>query len=177
MKSWATAKIPHLIVTDFDSLTKETDRAILTGVKAAGYTLTGESSFHSRIDAVLDKDEASFSSVSVEATNFFAAAGVNVFVFTSDLEYSLVTSKNQSLAAAVLTSVATNGVNYSSGYSLESIRKQIGSKGVPINGISSSPYKKPYIHEKIADTIDLDKAHPDITRLLDAIEALGKPSE
>jgi hypothetical protein len=34
------------------------------------------------------------------------------------------------------------------------------------------PFKKPYIHRKIADTINFSNAHPDITRLLAAIEAL-----
>ena len=41
-----------------------------------------------------------------------------------------------------------------------------------MSGIEKPPFKKPFIHESIAETILLENAHPDIIRLLDAIEAL-----
>mgnify|MGYP001210812418 CR=1 FL=1 len=172
IRSWGTAKIPHIVVTDFDSLTKDTDRAMLVGAKSAGYTLQKEADFHSKIDAALDKGETEFSLISSEATAFFKLAGLNVFVFSSDLENSLITDKNKGAAEKVLTEVATNGVNYSSGYNLTALKRQIGSKGIPLNSMEKPPFKKPFIHRKIADTIDLDDAHPDITRLLNAIDAL-----
>jgi len=170
--AWNTAKIPHLVVTDFDSLTKSTERAVLVGAKAAGYTLTGELAFHAKVDAVLDKAEPDFSAVAADAKSLFSAAGLNVFVFTSDLENSLITPTNKTAAAKVLTDVATNGVDYSTGYDLVLLKRQIGSKGIPMNPMDKPPFKKPFIHRKIADTIDLNNAHPDINRLLAAIEAL-----
>lgn len=84
IRAWDAAKIPHLVVTDFDSLTKSTDRAILVGAKAAGYSLTGETGLHAKIDAALDKGEAEFSAVAMDATQVFRSAGLEVFVFTSD---------------------------------------------------------------------------------------------
>lgn len=172
IRAWSTAKIPHLVVTDFDSLTKSTDRAVLVGAKAAGYTLTGESAFHAKVDAVLDKGEAEFTAVAADARTLFSSAGLNVFVFTSDLENSLITPTNKNAAAKVLTKVATNGVDYSTGYDLNALRRQIGSKGVPMNPMEKPPFKKPFIHRKIAVTVDLADPHPDITRLLAAVEEL-----
>ena len=172
IKAWSTAKIPHLIVTDFDSLTKDTDRAILVGARAAGYTLAGEPAFHARIDQAVDKDEEKYAEVAVEATGFFATAGLNVFVFTSDLEYALLDDSNVSKAALILKTVATNGVDYTTGYNRDMLRRQIGSKGIPINGIDKPLFKRPFIHESLSKTIELESAHPDINRLLSAIENL-----
>jgi ABC-type cobalamin/Fe3+-siderophores transport system ATPase subunit len=172
IRAWSAAKIPHLVVTDFDSLTKATDRAVLVGAKAAGYSLTGEAGFHAKTDAALDKGEAEFSAVAKDATALFEAAGLKVFVFTADLENALITSANKDGAAKILTEAATNGIDYNRGYDLNALRRQIGSKGVPLNPINQPPFKKPFIHRKIADTVDLTKPHPDITRLLSAISAL-----
>ena len=170
--AWKEAKIAHLVVTDFDSLTKSSDRAIFVGAKAAGYTLTGEAAFYAKVDAALDKGEAEFASVAQDATSLFAAAGLNVFTFTSDLEFSLITATNKEAAAGVLTQVATNGIDYATGYDLALLRRQIGSKGVPMNSMDKPPFKRPYVHRKIADTIDFAKSHDDVKRLLAAIEAL-----
>ena len=172
IRAWSTAKIPHLVVTDFDSLTKSTERAVLVGAKAAGYSLTGEAAFYSKVDAALDKGEVEFAEVAIAATPLFNSAGLNVFVFTSDLENALITSTNKAAAAQVLTEVATNDVDYSSGYDLNMLKRQIGSKGIPMNAMDKAPFKRPFILRKIADTIDLDDPHPDIQRLLAVIEAL-----
>jgi hypothetical protein len=172
IRAWRTAKIPHLVVTDFDSLMKETGRAVLTGAKEAGYAITGETAFHAKVDAVLDKGEAEFTEVATEATTLFSSAGLNVFVFTSDLENSLITAANKDAAAKVLTGEATNGVNYGTGYDLNALKRCIGSKGIPLNSRDDPPFKKPFIHRKIADTVTLTNPHPDIARLLAAIEAL-----
>ncbi|MEK6759263.1 MAG: AAA family ATPase [Deltaproteobacteria bacterium] len=173
IRAWSTAKIPHLVVTDFDSLTNTTDRAILVGAKAAGYVLTGESAFHAKVDAVLDKvKEAEYYAVAVDATAQMASAGLNVFVFTSDLENSLITAENKTATAKVLTEVANTKTDYSKGYSLEDLKRHIGSKGVPLKKNDDATFKKPFIHRKIADTIDLANSHTDIARLLDAIQAL-----
>jgi len=172
IRAWNAAKIPHLVVTDFDSLTKATDRAILVGAKAAGYLLTGEAGLHTKIDAALDKGEAEFGAAAEEATALFESAGLKVFVFTSDLENSLITAKNKDAAANILTQLATNGVDYSAGYDLNALRRQIGSKGIPLNPMNQPPFKKPFIHRKIAGTVDLMEPHPDIERLLAAIGAL-----
>jgi len=172
IRAWSSAKIPHLVVTDFDSLTKATDRAVITGAKAAGYVLTGELAFHAKIDAVLDKGEAEFLNVAKDATGLFKSAALNVFVFSSDLENSLITGANKDGAAKVLTDVATNSVDYNTGYDLNALKRQIGSKGIPLNPMKDPPFKKPFIHRKIADTIDLSNSHQDIVRLLAAIAAL-----
>ena len=172
IRSWGTAKIPHLVVTDFDSLTKSRNRAVLVGAKDAGYSLVGEAAFHAKVDAVLDKGEAEFSAVAAEATSQFASSGLNVFVFTSDLEYSLITAANKDAAAKVLTEIASNNVDYTTGYDLNTLKRQIGSKGIPMNPMDKAPFKKPFIHRKVAETIDLDNSHSDIQRLIAAIESL-----
>ena len=148
------------------------DVAQSVGAKAAGYLLTSETTFHAKVDTVLDKGEAEFSEVAVDATALFDSAGLNVFVFTSDLEYSLITAANKVAAAKVMTEAAANGNNYAVGYSLDDLRRQIGSKGVPMKKNEDATFKKPFIHRKIADTIDLDNSHSDISRLIAAIEAL-----
>jgi putative ATP-dependent endonuclease of the OLD family len=172
VRAWATAKIQHLVVTDFDSLTKSTERAILVGAKAAGYSITQELSFHAKVDAVLDKSEKDFSAIATEASSFFTSAGLNVFVFTSDLEHALLTDENKVEAAKILNMVNTSATDYTTGYDLTQLRRLIGSKSVPLNPSADQPFKKPYIHKKIASTIDLTACHPDILRLLDAIEKL-----
>jgi putative ATP-dependent endonuclease of OLD family len=172
IRAWNSARIPHLVVTDFDSLTTTSDRAVIVGAKAAGYTLTGEPAFRAKIDAALHRDEADFSAAAIDATAQFSDADLNVFVFTSDLEYSLITQANKDAAAKVMIEVATNDVDYTTGYDLNHLRRLIGSKGVPLNPMDHPPFKKPFIHRKVADTIDLADAHPDISRLLIAIEGL-----
>jgi len=172
MRAWREAKIPHLVVTDFDSLTKSSDRAVIAGAEAAGYSLPAKATLLAKIDAVLDKDEAEYQGAAIESTTQFTAAGLNVFVFTSDLEYSLITAANKVEASKILSSVATNGIDYETGYDLNQLRRQIGSKGVPLNPMDKPPFKKPFVHRKLAETIDVGKAHPDITRLLAAIAAL-----
>lgn len=175
IKAWSTAKIPHLVVTDFDSLTKETDRAVLAGAKAAGYSIQAEHALHAKIDAAIEKDDSAFVTVAEEVATLFDSVGLKVFVFTSDLEYALVTKENKDAVAGILTEIVNKKTDYTVGYSIELIKRQIGSKGVPMNPMSQPPFKKPFIHRKIAETIDLSSAHPDVTRLLDAIGALIQP--
>jgi hypothetical protein len=52
------------------------------------------------------------------------------------------------------------------------LKKQIGSKGTPLNPINDPKFKRPYIHKKIAATIDVAHAHADIARLMKAIDEL-----
>ena len=172
IKAWNTAKIPCLVVTDFDSLIAQSDRPILRGAKDAGYTHSSEGKLKATIDAALDKTKVEFSAAAIEAGKYFKDAGLNVFVFTSDLEYSLITNHNKGDVAKVLTDESTTGNDYGSGYSMIDLKKQIGSKGVPLNATSDPKFKKPYIHRKIAKTIDLDHAHKDLNRLLKRIEEL-----
>ena len=80
-----------------------------------------------------------------------------------------MTAANKDSVAKTLTSLATNGVDYSAGYDLNQLRRQLGSKGVPINPAAQPSFKKPFVHRKIAETIDLASAHPDIDRLLRAL--------
>gem|GEM_PF-5471423 len=172
VKAWSTAKIPHLVVTDFDSLTKSTERAILAGAKAAGYALAGEAVFHAKVDSALDKDESVYQQVAEDADRYLSSAGLNVFVFTCDLEHALITAENKAKAALVLNEVATNGNDYRTGYDLNMLRKAIGSKGIPLGTSNDPPFKKPFIHKKIAATIDLNNCHPDLARLMAAIRSL-----
>lgn len=95
-----------------------------------------------------------------------------MFFFTSDLEYALLDESNIGKAALILKTVATNGVDYTTGYSRDMLRRQIGSKGIPINGIDKPLFKRPFIHESLSKTIELESAHADINRLLNAIENL-----
>lgn len=172
IRAWQSAKIPHLVVTDFDSLLKSTDRAIIVGARAGGYSLTGEAAFHNKVDSALDKGEAEFEAIAVEATTFFKNAGLNVFVFTSDLENALVTSENRDAAASILNDVQKNNVDYKKGYDIMALKRLIGSKGVPLNPMDKAPFKLPFVHRKIASTIDFENCHKDITRLLSAIDSL-----
>jgi putative ATP-dependent endonuclease of OLD family len=172
IRAWRAANIPHLIVTDFDSLATSGDRAVIVGAEAAGYSLPGKTALYARVDSVLDKDDADFCAVAVEAGTQFAAAGLNVFVFTSDLEFSLITAANKAKAAKILTNESASNVDYAVGYDLNQLRRQIGSKGVPLNPMEKPPFKKPFVLQKVAETIDLANAHGDIGRLLDAIAAL-----
>jgi putative ATP-dependent endonuclease of the OLD family len=63
-------------------------------------------------------------------------------------------------------------VNYEVGYDLNQLRRQLGSKGVPMNPMDKPPFKKPFVHQKVAETIEIANSHGDIGRLLDAIAAL-----
>jgi hypothetical protein len=172
IKAWKTARIRHLVVTDFDSLTAETDRAILQGTKNAGYTHSSETALQATVDDALDKSDSDFAEAALAAETYFRNAGIDVFVFTSDLEYSLITDHNKDDVARILTEESASENDYSTGYSLLDLRKQIGSKGVPLNALSTPKFKKPYIHKKIADTIDLRTAHSDLGRLITRIEGL-----
>jgi putative ATP-dependent endonuclease of OLD family len=172
IKSWSSAAIPHIVITDFDSLTKSPDRAVLVGAKAAGYSLPGETAFHAKVDGVLEKSEADFMAIATEATKYFKTAGLDVFVFTSDVENALITASNKDAAGKILTEHAANGADYNTGFDVMALRRTIGSKGTPLNPSANPPFKKPFVHRKLANTIDLDDAHPDIGRLLNAIENL-----
>lgn len=172
LRAWSTAKIPHLVVTDFDSLTKESERALLTGAKAAGFSLKAEQTFHSKVDFAVDKGEKEFSKVASDATSYFSEADLNVFVFTSDLEFALVTSSNFAAATKVLTQCSVTGVDYTKGYDLGSIRRNLGSKGVPLNPADKPPLKKPFVHRKVAETIDLNDAHSDWERFFSLLDSI-----
>lgn len=172
IRAWSAARIPHLVLTDFDSLTVETDRAIITGAKAAGYQLQDEHTFRTKIDAALDKNEADYASIAEEARKVFDVAGLNVFVFTSDLENALITSQNKDAAARILTKDANNGTDYAAGFDLHALKRLIGSKGIPLITANNAKFKKPYIHRIIAESIDLSNPHPDIGKLLNAITSM-----
>ncbi|MDQ6632228.1 MAG: AAA family ATPase, partial [Verrucomicrobiota bacterium] len=172
IRAWNTANIPHLVITDFDSLIAEADRPILRGAKDAGYSHPSGTDVMATIDAALDKPEAEFMVAAAASEKYFRDAGLKVFVFTSDLEFSLITDHNKDAAAKILTAESATGIDYSKGYSLIDLKKHIGSKGVPLNAIADPKFKKPFIHRKIADTIDLKHAHKDLNRLLDLIEKL-----
>lgn len=172
VKSLASAKIKHLVITDFDSLTKDSDRAIITGAKAAGFTNSNEAQLHTIIDNALDKGEAEFRAAADAAEAYFKASGLNVFIFTSDLEYSIINESNKNLVTGILNSISNKNPDYSNGYSLDSLRKNIGSKTVPLNPMDKPKFKKPFIHKKIAETIDLETSSNDIKRILDLIENL-----
>lgn len=172
IRAWSSANIPHLVVTDFDSLIAESDRAIIRGAKDAGYSLSSEGVLIHQIDAALDKNEVEFSSAAVAAENDFKGAGLEVFVFTSDLEYSLITEQNKEAVARILTEQSPTDNDFTQGYSLIDLKRNIGSKGVPLNPMAKPKFKKPFIHRKVADTIDLEHAHPDLIRLLDRIKNL-----
>jgi predicted ATP-dependent endonuclease of OLD family len=172
IRAWNTANIPHMVVTDFDSLIANADRPILRGAKDAGYSHTSLSTVTATIDTALDKTEAEFTAAATASEKYFKDAGLNVFVFTSDLEFSLITDHNKGAVAKILTTECPTKNDYSNGYSLIDLKKNIGSKGVPLNGLADPKFKKPYIHSKIADTIDLKHAHKDLERLLELIEKL-----
>jgi putative ATP-dependent endonuclease of OLD family len=172
IRAWSTAKIPHLVVTDFDSITKSTERAIVAGARAAGYTFSGDNAFYAQVDSALDKGEQDYRNVAISATEHFKATGLNVFVFTSDLEYALITDQNKEAAAKLLNEIAKNDKDYTVGYDINTLRRLIGSKGIPLNPMERPPFKKPFVHRKIADTIDVVHPPVDIARLLAMIDSL-----
>jgi len=171
IRAWNTAGIRPLVVTDFDSLTTSGERAVIRGIKEAGYTLTRENNFLKEVDDAIDKDEEAYTKVAETATTFFKSAGIDVFVFTSDLEYSLAVESSKETIGKILSAVDEKK-DYTKGYTLSQIRRLIGSKTIPLNANTDAPFKKPFIHKKISETIDLDAAHPDIGRLLGAIQSL-----
>ncbi|HTV40479.1 MAG TPA: AAA family ATPase [Candidatus Sulfotelmatobacter sp.] len=170
--AWKTANIPHLVVTDFDSLTTDTDRAIIQGAHDAGYSHASRASLQSTADAALDKGESEFCTAALAAEKYFKNAGLNVFIFTSDLEFSLITDHNKEATAKILTSESATKNDYSTGYSLIDLKKQIGSKGVPLNPLANPTFKKPYIHKKIAESLDINHLHKDLSHFLDLVVAL-----
>jgi hypothetical protein len=172
LKAWNTAKIPHVVLTDFDSLTASCERAIIRGAKDTGYALAAEAAFLASIDAVLDKAEAEFSKVAKQATSFFADVALNVVVFTSDLEFALITDVNREKVAELLNVESAGNPDFNQGYSLNDLRRQIGSKLAPFSPMDQPRFKKPYIHRIIADTISLDSLHPDFERLIEVIDSL-----
>jgi len=172
IRAWNTANLPHLVVTDFDSLIAESDRAIFRGAKDAGYSHPSEATTQATIDAALDKTEAEFTAAVAASEKYFRDAGLRVFVFTSDLEFSLITDQNKDAVAKILTAESSTRNDYSKGYSLIDLKKHVGSKGVPLNALANPGFKKPYIHRKIAETIDLKHAHRDLIRLMDLIQKL-----
>jgi len=172
IKAWSAAKIPHLVITDFDSITKTTDRAIFTGARAAGYTIAGEQGLYSLIDNALDKGEREFKNAARAASDSLTSSGINVFVFTSDLEFSIINNSNKNVAAEIMTEISTTGNDYRQGYDINALRRQLGSKGVPLNPMEKPPFKKPFVHKKIAETIDLNHAHDDIQKLIATIDRL-----
>ena len=165
IRAWNTAGLKPLVVTDFDSLTSGGERAIVRGVKDAGYQVTRESQFLKEIDDAVDKDEEAYSRIAIQATSFFKTAGIDVFVFTSDLEYALVTETNKMEVGRILSEVDEKK-DYTKGYTLPELRRLIGSKAIPIGGNNDPHFKKPFIHQKIAAQLDTDSGHPDILRLL-----------
>ena len=169
IRAWNTAGIRPLVVTDFDSLTAGAERAIIRGTKDAGYILPKEAQFLKDVDDAIDKDEEAYSRVASQATTFFKAAGVDVFVFTSDLEFALVTEGSKVAVGEMLSRVDPTK-DYSKGYTLPELRRLIGSKTIPISANSEPPFKKPFVHRKIAEIVDLGSAHADIRRLLALIE-------
>jgi putative ATP-dependent endonuclease of the OLD family len=171
IRAWSTAGIRPLVVTDFDSLTVNGERAIFKGVKDAGFSLTKETQFLKEIDDAIDKDEDLYASIADKARAFFEHAGIDVFVFTSDLEYALVTDQSKASVGKLLSGL--DGKDYSKGYTLSQIRRLIGSKTIPISANNNPPFKKPFVHRKIADAMDLASAHSDIERLLDSVEKSG----
>jgi hypothetical protein len=163
------AGIPFMVVTDFDSLTKETDRAILTGLKAAGFTLA-EKTLIKEIDESILKGESEFRATAKNVSRTALKAGVNLFVFPSDLEFALINDANRVQAAEIMTSESESDVDYKTGYSVQDLKRHIGSKGLPITPNQSPVLKKPFVHKKIAQTIDLSTANPEIKSLLSMIE-------
>jgi putative ATP-dependent endonuclease of OLD family len=178
LKAWSTAKLLPLIVTDFDSLTASGERAVIRGLKDAGYSFTKEAAFLKEVDDAIDKNEDAYSKVAAQAAGFFKSAGLEVFVFTSDLEYALITDDNKGEVGELLSALDQNK-DYGRGYTLSQLRGLIGSKGVPINANPDPPFKRPFVHRKIAEKVELATVHPDIKRLLNMFTtplAGGEPS-
>lgn len=172
IRAWNTANLPHLVVTDFDSLIAESDRPIVRGAKDAGYQLSSDEALFAQVDSALDKTEVEFSKASIAAEKCFKDAGLNVFVFTSDLEYSLITNHNKDAVAKILTELSPTKNNYANGYSLLDLKRHIGSKGAPLNPLAEPKFKKPFVHKKIAETIELAQASADLKRLINRIKEL-----
>lgn len=170
--AWGTARIPHLVVTDFDSLTAPSQRPIIRGLEDAGYSLPKKMQLIAKVDGALDKGEAEYAAAAEDASKSLASYGLEVFVFTSDLEYALITEKNKIEAAKVLTAITEGQPDYTKGYDLNALRRAIGSKGLPIGTNNDPPLKIPYVHRKIANTINVQDCSPDFIRLLKMINDL-----
>jgi putative ATP-dependent endonuclease of OLD family len=173
LRCWKTLKIPFLVVTDFDSLTKENGRAILRGTEDAGVAVANVGTIHQAVDNALDKDERAFRGAGDWAMAALQKAGLDVFVFTSDIEYTLLTDANFKDATKIMSQEADGNKDYSAGYDLMQLKRTLGSKGVPLNKMAEPPLKKVYVHAMIAETIDPASCHPDLHNLLNKIEQLS----
>jgi predicted ATPase len=177
IRSFEIIKIPCLVVTDFDSLTSNGERAIFTPVKAVASKSLNQTLICQEVDAIVNNVNASendFRNFAERVQEKFENVGVNTFVFSSDLEYSIVSDQNKKRVIKILREQGFSGVR--TDCKINNLRKIIGSKCIPLAS-SNGKYKKPYIHKKIADTIDLSTPdfelnHPDLFRLLELIERI-----
>ncbi|TGN18859.1 ATP-dependent nuclease [Leptospira idonii] len=173
--SYKGLKIPFLILTDFDSVTSDNDRALFTGIKKSKLDIKNEKKLIEAIDkAIQSTKESEHRSAATLATKTLRESNINAFILPSDLEYSLVSQDNLHQVCQILNRYkSTNNSNdYTKGFDLITIKRQIGSKGIPFNPMEKPQFKRPYVHKKIAESIDLNHCNPEIKSLLDAIDSL-----
>ena len=169
LRSLEGARIPYLVVTDFDSLTSACDRALLRSATDSGCK-PAFTALHQDIDEAAVAGEARMATVAAAAESALSNAGFSAFVFTADLEYALVTGESTEQVRTILAEV-NPGVDYAD-FSVDQLRKSLGSKGAPMSANHAAKHKKPYIHEKIAKATAWEALHPDMVRLLNVIEDL-----
>ncbi|AYV57694.1 ATP-dependent endonuclease [Leptospira kmetyi] len=175
MRAYEGLSIPFLIVTDFDSLTSEADRPIFKGIESAGFNIPNKKKLIDQIDnAVKSGKEEEHRKIALSIKKAIKETGINVFIFPSDVEYSIVTDANLPQTASLLNELKLDSskADYSKGYDLASIRRHIGSKNIPFAPMDKPPFKRPFIHRKIVDLIDPTRFSIDIKNLISSIEEM-----
>ncbi|EQA82060.1 AAA domain protein [Leptospira alstonii serovar Pingchang str. 80-412] len=167
--------IPFLIVTDFDSLLSENDRPILKGIEDAGFTVSNRKKIFDIIDvAVKSGKEDEHRKTSNNISKSLKDIGINVFIFPADLEFSLVNDSNLTQVGELLNKlkIPNSNADYTRGYDLMAIRRNIGSKNIPFLPMDKPPFKRPYVHKKIAELTDLNRLSVELKNLISVIDQL-----
>lgn len=161
--------IPCLIITDFDSLISENERPIFKGLEDSGYMISAKSKYIEAIDsAIKSGKEEDHRKLLKNSSNYLKSIRLNVFIFPSDLEFSLINKQNLTQAAKLLNEIKSESSNadYSKGYDLNAVRRNIGSKNIPFAPMEKPPFKRPYIHKKIAGLIEISKLSQELKSLV-----------
>ncbi|PKA09996.1 ATP-dependent nuclease [Leptospira harrisiae] len=172
MKTLDEAKIPWGVVTDFDSFLSSSERAAFKGFENADIKISSNEidRLTKKIDSIINKSESEYIEATKEISKAYKSIGVNLFVFPSDLEYSLCSN-------SIINEIVSEIKKYEridlKGHTVDEIRTKIGSKGIPI-GKKNEDLKKSYLHEKIANIYNKDQTqlHPSMKDCLDFVKRL-----
>jgi len=165
------SNIKYGIITDFDSITKSTNRALFTGIKNSGINLNKKKldKLISEIDKQVGLSERLHTELCRKVSSLLKEHNINAFIFPSDLEYSICEDSIKSKISGLIKEHLQSDL---SGFTIDQIRKKIGSKGIDLIK-SQEDYKKPFIHEKIIDLYEKkEQLNSSMTALINFINKI-----